>query len=98
MGDRALNGPFVVATHRAVGPTVARLYCLSRNSSSAGLLVPMGPHVNDMPSGAVIRRVVSPTVGARTAGSLEHPEDPGMACGSMELMRDKPKNSQPLTI
>ena len=99
MEGSALNGLSVVATRPVVGPMVVGLLCCpSRNLSSAGLLVPMGPHVNDLLSRAVIRRVASPTVDAKTVARWGHPEDQGMACGSMELMRNQLKNLRPLTI
>jgi len=63
MEGSAPNGPSVGATRPVAGPMVVGLCCPNRNSSSAELLAPMAPHVNDMPSGAVIRPVVSPTVG-----------------------------------
>jgi hypothetical protein len=98
MGDRALNGPFVVATRRVVGLTVVRLCCPSQSLWNVGLLVPMVAHVKDLRSEVAIRRVVRPTVGPRPVEELGHPADPGMGCGGMELMRAKPKNSRPLTI
>jgi len=97
MEGSALNGLLVVAIRRVVGHMVVGLCCPSRNLSSAGLLALMGPHVSDLPSRAAIRRVVWPTVGARRVGRSALPQDPGMGCGSMEVMRDEPKNSHPLT-